>query len=230
MWRLEKDPHLSSTFANIMLLDRAPDMARLRRRLEAATRAVPRLRQRVRPTPGGFSPPVWVEDHEFDIDYHLRHIALPRPSSVRHLLDVATQIVSDPFDRNRPLWQFTVVQGVRGRAAIIEKLHHTIADGERGVELSLSFLDFERDAREPGDIETETRGEARQPDEPSTPGLVRDALIGGLRFPLGVMKQVSNMVADPAQVPSTTAAFSRTARSIVSQLAETDSARSPLWS
>ena len=229
MWRLEKDPHLSSTFANIMLLDRVPDMARLRRRLEAATRAIPRLRQRVRPAPGGFSPPSWVEDHEFDIDYHLRHISLPRPSSVRHLLDVATQIVADPFDRNRPLWQFTVVQGIGGRAAIIEKLHHTIADGERGVELSLSFLDFERDASEPTGSEAGSTSASAQPDEPSTPGLIRDALIGGLRFPLGVMRQVSNMVTDPAQVPATTAAFSRTARGIMAQLAETERARSPLW-
>ncbi len=227
MWRLEKDPHLSSTFANIMLLDQMPDMARLRRRLDTATRTIARLRQRVRPAPGGFSPPTWVEDHEFDIDYHLRHISLPKPSSVRHLLDLAAQIVADPFDRNRPLWQFTVVQGVGGRAAIIEKLHHTIADGERGVELSLSFLDFERDANELPD--PAMTPDADRPGEPSAPGLVRDALIGGLRFPLGILRQVSALVTDPAQVPATTAALGKTARGIMAQLAETESARSPLW-
>lgn len=227
MWRLEKDPHLSSTFANIMLLDQMPDMARLRRRLDMATRTIPRLRQRVRPAPGGFSPPMWVEDHEFDIDYHLRHISLPKPSSVRHLLDLAAQIVADPFDRNRPLWQFTVVQGVGGRAAIIEKLHHTIADGERGVELSLSFLDFERDAVEPADHVAAS--DTSRHDEPSAPGLVRDALIGGLRFPLGILRQASALVTDPAHLPATTAALGRTARGILSQLAETEHARSPLW-
>jgi len=229
MWRLEKDPHLSSTFANIMLLDRVPDMDRLRRRLQRASALIPRLHQRVQPTPGGLSPPTWVDDAEFDLDYHLRHISLPRPASIRHLLDLAAQIVADPFDRNRPLWQFTVVQGLSGRAAIIEKLHHTIADGERGVELSLSFLDFERDAPEAEECFEETPSPTDLRDEPTATSLMRDALIGGLRFPLGLARQVSNLIADPAQFPAATTAMSRTARGVMTQLTETERARSPLW-
>ena len=79
MWRLEKDPYLSSTVANITVLDTAVDFDRFRFRLERASRIVPRLRQRVQPTPVSLTPPLWVDDPEFDLDYHVRHVALPEP-------------------------------------------------------------------------------------------------------------------------------------------------------
>ena len=102
------------------------------------------------PTPANLSPPVWVDDANFDIDIHVRRIACPKPGTLRQVLDLASLIVADPFDRTRPLWQFVVVEGMRGgKAAVIQKMHHTITDGERGVELSLQYLDFERDAPEP---------------------------------------------------------------------------------
>ena len=111
---------------------------------------IPRLRQRVMPAPANISPPVWVDDADFDIDMHVRRIACPKPGTLRQVLDLASLIVADPFDRTRPLWQFIVVEGMRGgKAAVIQKMHHTITDGERGVELSLQYLDFERDAPEP---------------------------------------------------------------------------------
>ena len=147
MWRLEKDPHLSSTFGTVAILDRPPDFESLRRRMDRAVRAVPRLRQRVQPSPAGMTP-TWVDDSEFSLDRHLRRIACPKPGTLRQVLDLATLIIADPFDRTRPLWQFTVIEGIRGgKAALVAKMHHTISDGERGVELSLQYLDF--DARRP---------------------------------------------------------------------------------
>ena len=77
MWRLDKDPYLSSAFANISILDRAPDIDRLRRRMERAAVAIPRLRQRVQPSPANLTPPLWVDDPDFDIHYHVRRLALP---------------------------------------------------------------------------------------------------------------------------------------------------------
>ena len=119
MWRLEKDPYLSSTVANITVLDTAVDFDRFRFRLERASRIVPRLRQRVQPTPVSLTPPLWVDDPEFDLDYHVRHVALPEPGTLRQLCDLATLIAADPFDRTRPLWAFFVVDGVEGgRGAI----------------------------------------------------------------------------------------------------------------
>jgi diacylglycerol O-acyltransferase len=90
---------------------------------------------------------MWVDDSNFDLRYHVRHMALPKPGTMRQLLDLASLIACDAFDRTRPLWQFVVVDGLKGgKSALIEKLHHTIVDGEGGVQLSLQFLDFERDA------------------------------------------------------------------------------------
>ncbi|MEZ5251727.1 MAG: wax ester/triacylglycerol synthase family O-acyltransferase [Ilumatobacteraceae bacterium] len=67
-----------------------------------------------------------------DIHYHVRRVALPVAGSMRQLLELASLIASDPFERTRPLWQFVVVEGLRGgRAALIQKMHHTIADGGR---------------------------------------------------------------------------------------------------
>ena len=149
MWRLEKDPHLSSTFANVTVLDKAPNFDLFLRRMERATYAVPRLRQRVQPAPANLSAPLWVDDSNFDLRYHVRHIALPKPGTMRQLLDVASLIACDAFDRTRPLWQFVIVDGLRGgKSALIQKMHHTIVDGEGGVRLSLQFLDFERDVAE----------------------------------------------------------------------------------
>src|SRR6187431_2904281 len=99
MWRLDKDPHLSSTFANVSILDRPPDFERFLRRMERATVVFERLRQRVQPAPVNLTAPMWVDDPAFDIRYHVRHIALPKPGSMRQLLDLAALISVDPFER-----------------------------------------------------------------------------------------------------------------------------------
>ena len=82
MWRLEKDPHLSSTFGTVMLLDRPPDFDAFRRRMDRTALAIPRLRQRVLPAPANLSTPTWVDDPDFDVDYHVRHIACPKPGTI----------------------------------------------------------------------------------------------------------------------------------------------------
>jgi WS/DGAT/MGAT family acyltransferase len=228
MWRLEKDPHLSSTFGTVTVLDRAPDFDSLRRRMERAVVAIPRLRQRVMPAPANLSPPVWVDDANFDIDVHLRRIACPKPGTLRQVLDLASLMVADPFDRTRPLWQFTLIEGMRGgKAAIVQKMHHTITDGERGVELSLQYLDFERDAPEPPPIETEPLVE--EPPDPIGNEALKGFITAGLRLPLGVAKQVRELLADPAGLPDASSAAAKTFKGIVSQLSDTDGARSPLW-
>lgn len=231
MWRMEKDPHLSSTFGNITILDRKPDFERLVRRMEHCTWIVPRLRQRVQPAPANLTAPTWVDDPGFDIRYHVRHMALPKPGSMRQLLDMASLIVNDPFDRTRPLWQFVIVEGLKGgKAALIEKLHHTLADGEGMVQLSLAFLDFEADAPEPPAFDAEAVGEAR--DQHASMGggdVIRDLLAGGLRMPLGMFRQLKTLFADPTQLPEAGNAAAETVRGVVSQLSDVDGAKSPLW-
>ncbi|CAN5620070.1 wax ester/triacylglycerol synthase family O-acyltransferase [soil metagenome] len=232
MWRLEKDPHLSSTFANVTILDRPPDFDRLLRRLENATYAVPRLRQRVQAAPLNLTAPMWVDDSNFDLRYHVRHIALPPPGSMRQLLDLASLIACDAYDRTRPLWQFVVVDGLHdGKSALIQKLHHTIVDGEGGVQLSLQFLDFERDAAEPPPLDPEVIAAAQEAaqHDGQTPDLLRELLSGSLRLPLGLLKQIRDLLADPAGISEAGTAAADTFRSVMQQLGDTESARSPLW-
>lgn len=248
MWRLEKDPHLTSTFGAVMVLDRAPDHQMLRRRLDYTAHAIGRLRQRVQPAGGGL-PPVWVDDPAFDLDYHVRRIACPRglggrPATLREALDVVAVLMADPLDRTRPLWQYVVIEGLRGgKAVVLQKMHHTLTDGERGVELSLQYMDFERDAPEPpGVADALDRSPAAagaddaEPDRSdsaagaaSTADTVREFVAGGLRLPIGVARQVRDLLTDPASIPDATTAAARTLRGIVTQLSDTAGARSPLW-
>jgi WS/DGAT/MGAT family acyltransferase len=229
MWRLEKDPHLSSTFGTVMLLDHAPDFDSFRRRMERTALAIPRLRQRVLPSAANLSPPTWVDDPDFDIDLLVRHIACPMPGTLRQVLVLASLVVADPFDRTRPLWQFIVVEGMRGgKAALIQKMHHTITDGERGVELSLQYLDFERDAPEPPPFDPDT-AERAEPPQLTPADTIRDLLAGTMRIPIGIAKQVRDLLADPAAIPDASTAAAKTMRGILSQLSDTEAARSPLW-
>ena len=230
MWRMEKDPHLSSTFANVTILDKRPDFDQLLRRMDRAAHVVPRLRQRVQPAPANLTAPMWVDDPGFDIHYHVRHLALPKPGTLRQLLDLASLITADPFDRTRPLWMFVVVEGLRGgKCALIEKLHHTITDGEGGVKLSLEFLDFSADAPEPLPIDPDTIAAAEEAHQPSGADAFRDLLAGSLRMPLGVLRQVRELLADPAQLPGAGNAAAETIRGIISQLGDVEQAHSPLW-
>ncbi len=234
MWRLEDDPHLSSNIANVTLLDRRPDMDLLRRRLERATLVIPRLRQVVRGVPAHLGPPAWEADPDFDLDVHVRRLALPKPGDLRQLLDLATLIAADPFDRRRPLWQLVVVEGLRGnRAAIVQKLHHTITDGEGGVQLAMEFLDLERDALppEPPDADTLAAAEAAAAatDDERAAEVVRDALAGALRIPLGVAQQVRELLGDPLRLPEATTAATERLRELAEQLGDVEPSRSPLW-
>jgi diacylglycerol O-acyltransferase / wax synthase len=231
MWRLDRDPHLSSTFANISILDRPVDLERFRRRIELATAMVPRLRQRVHEPPAGLSAPVWVDDHDFRLDDHVRRIALPRPGTMRQLTDLAALIVADPFDRSRPLWQFWLVEGLKGgRSALIQKLHHAVADGEGSIALAMAYLDLERDAPDPP-IPDPVPSSPGQGDDTDYPGrdALRDLVTGSLRLPLGLVRQVRDLLADPGQLPDATASLADTVRGVMSQLSEVDRARSPIW-
>jgi WS/DGAT/MGAT family acyltransferase len=230
MWRLEKDPYLTSTFATVSVLDRPPDFDRLRARMDRARVAVPRLGWRVQPAPVNLSAPMWVDDPEFDIDLHVRRLALPEPGSMRQLLDLATLIMLDPFERTRPLWQFIVIEGLsRGRAALVQKMHHTITDGEGGVQMALQYLDFARDAPDPEPVTAAPVDEVGPPPPPTTVEAFRDLLVGGFRLPLSVVRQLRELLADPASIPMAGTAAVETIRGVVTQLSDVEQARSPLW-
>ncbi len=156
MWNIEKDPWFNPNGAMVTLLDRPLDVEAFRRRIRRAVAAVPRLRQRVQPSAGRLVPPSWVPADDLDLEYHVRHLALPPPGSIRQLMDLAALLYQDPFDRTRPLWSYTVIDGVEGgRGALVSKLHHTVADGVSALRLSEQYMELERDAPVPHDVDLE---------------------------------------------------------------------------
>jgi WS/DGAT/MGAT family acyltransferase len=224
MWALEDDPVLRSAFANVTITDRPLDVERLRVRMATTVQRIPRLRQRV-VEPPGYGSPKWDEDPHFDLDFHIRHVSLPAPGSERQLLDLAAVLSTDPFDRARPLWQFVVVDGLAdGRGAFVQKLHHTIADGEGGIRLSAQFLDLDRDATE--SMVGDAGGDDERPDRGFSP-------MDALRRPFDLARRAAGeavvAAANPLAAPARAGEAVDAVRSVLRQVAVTDPACSPLW-
>jgi len=228
IWRCESDPYLLSTFTNITLLDQPIEFDRFVERMERATYIIPKLRQRVYEMPGA-TPPIWVTDNDFDINYHIRHISLPAPGSMRQLLDLGAALLSDPFDRNRPLWQFTVIDGVSGgRSALMYKLHHTIADGEGTVALVLQFLDLERNPEPPPPIDDETKARVLAM-APMPTGIASDALTSSLPSPSSLLNYAREFLNKPQEAAASVTSAITNVQQLLQQVTDADAARSPLW-
>jgi len=143
-WSIEKDPMLRSTITCVLILDRVPDRTRVRDRLERGSRLVPRLRQRVVSSPWSLAPPRWEVDPYFDLDYHLRWTRASGSADTDQVLRVAEPIAMQGFDRDRPLWEMTVIEGLHDdRAAVIMKIHHSITDGVGAVKIGMVLFDLE---------------------------------------------------------------------------------------
>lgn len=230
MWRLQKDPFLASSFGNITVLDSRPNFEAFVRRMDRASIVVPRLRQRVQPAPASLGAPTWVDDPEFNIHHHVRYIALPAPGSVRQLLDAAMLIMLDAFDRSRPLWQFVVVDGLTGgKSALIQKLHHTITDGEGGVALSMQYLDLERNAPEPPPMLHGESSPSSSSASNDASDLLRSSMADAMRVPLGLLHQIREVLSDPTRLPTLGVETAATVRALIAQMSDVGSARSPLW-
>jgi diacylglycerol O-acyltransferase len=232
LWNVDKDPYLSSNFGSVTLLDRAPDLGRLRRRMLRAVQRVPRLHQRVVPAFGRMAPPEWRDDAEFDIDRHLRHLALPKPGTLRQLYDLSTLFVQDPLDRSKPLWEFMVIDGLAGgRAALVQKMHHTITDGEGGIRLSEQFIDAAREVPDIDEIVIEAAGQASTG---SVLGSAADTVGHSLRRTIGIVERAAEVAGDSVRHPGHLAGMGigavETGRSFLRQMTVTDGHHSPLWS
>ena len=116
----------------------------VRAEVESRLHLVPKLRKRVRLPLLGEPAPVWVDDPEFDIANHVHQAALPEPGDEVQLLAFCAERMSFPLDRNQPLWDMWLIDGLQGgRVALFEMLHHAMADGLAGVELATVLLDLE---------------------------------------------------------------------------------------
>jgi WS/DGAT/MGAT family acyltransferase len=154
------------------------DWSRLVRHVEARIALVPRYRQRVRFVPGRIANPVWVDDERFDISYHMRRSALPRPGSQAQLEELVARLQARRLDRSRPLWELIVVEGLEDdRFAVVTKVHQTLVDGVNAVDLGQVVLDDDEDGHQPP-LQTWRPGR-----EPSFAELVAAAVADTLRRP-----------------------------------------------
>jgi WS/DGAT/MGAT family acyltransferase len=103
---------------------------------------LPRFRRRLMPVPYDMGRPIWVDDDRFDITYHVRHTALPKPGTWEQLVALTTRVQENLLDRERPLWELWFVEGLeRGHVALIQKTHHALIDGVSGVDVATLLLD-----------------------------------------------------------------------------------------
>jgi diacylglycerol O-acyltransferase len=112
--------------------------------IEERLHLVPRYRQKVMWLPANLGNPVWVDDADFDLSYHVRRAALPSPGDDATLRDYTARVFARPLDLNKPLWEMTVVEGLSGgRVAVVNKVHHAMVDGISTVDLATLLLDPE---------------------------------------------------------------------------------------
>ena len=161
--------------------------------IEQRLALVPRYRQKVVQVPGRLARPVWVDDPDFDVTYHVRRSALPKPGSDEQLNDLAARLMSRPLDHGRPLWETYLVEGLeRNRIAVITKTHHAMVDGIGAVELGQVILDVSATPRPP----TESLW-MPQP-EPGVTQLVFDAVAEMVQRPGELVENARSAALDAA--------------------------------
>ena len=128
--------------ALIKLEDPAPHLDDFLDSLRGRLHLVPRYRQRLAFPPAGSGRPLWVDDTDFNLEYHVRHTALPRPGSDEQLRNLVARIFSQQLDRSKPLWELWIVEGLAdGSWALITKTHHALIDGISGIDLATVLFD-----------------------------------------------------------------------------------------
>lgn len=213
-WWLDS-PAQPTTMAMLMVLDREPELDRVRSAFEAAVKAVPRLAQRVRDAPLDLTLPHWEDDPTFDLDYHLRLHALSGAADMDELLREIAPAYETPFDRSRPLWEARLFHGLGPghRAALFFKLHHAVADGVGANAIFAAMTDADRDATTPQP--QQTHGKGSWPHEPPVGTRVLAALRDRVDLDLERSGAVARAVVDTLRHPDRIRGALTALRSIV---------------
>jgi diacylglycerol O-acyltransferase / wax synthase len=158
---------------------------------------LPPLRWRLAEVPFGLDYPYWVDDPDFDLDFHVRELALPSPGDDRQLAEQTARIVSRPLDRARPLWELYLVHGHEsGMVCMLTKIHHALIDGMSGAEIMGLLLDLEPEGRELPDAP------AAQPErKPNDLELLARGALGLPRYPLRLLRSLPTAVPNIDETP-----------------------------
>jgi diacylglycerol O-acyltransferase len=162
----QEGPASHMHIGGVLIFERPPpSFAEYLDHVRSRLHLVPRYRQKLAIPPLEMGRPLWVDDHSFNLEYHVRHSALPAPGTEEQLLRMTARIASQPLDRSRPLWESWLVEGLSDdRFALIFKTHHALVDGVSGVDLATVLFDLKR-APAPGAVEIEPWQPAPEPSE-----------------------------------------------------------------
>lgn len=162
-WAMESDPRLRSTVVTVAFLDKSPDWDALRHRFDLLSRRMPMFRQRVAPSPAA-APPRWKECHDFDLDFHIRRVTAPEPATLDTVLEMARLAEMEDFDRARPLWKVTLIDGMAdGGAALLCVFHHALTDGVGGIQIAMTLFDLNELPQPPEPLPDEPSGTTSSP-------------------------------------------------------------------
>src|ERR1700748_1865766 len=154
---------------------------------------VPRFRQKLVVPPMETGRPLWADDVNFNLSYHIRHTALPEPGGEAQLTRLTGRVFPQQLDRSKPLWELWLVQGLeRDRFALLTKTHHAMVDGISGVDIGTVLFDFEP-VPEPAAVEDEWVPQKT----PSTAELVGRGLGDAAAGPIGVPEKTSEAICHP---------------------------------
>ena len=191
----DADPHVSMAIASIAVFEGpAPAHEEFLAYLAGRLPLVPRYRHKLRTVPFRLGRPVWVEDPDFDLGYHVRRTALPAPGGDRQLADLMGRLMSQRLDRDHPLWEYWVVEGLpEGRWALISKVHHCMVDGVSGTDLYRVIFDFSPEPSPPARADDRTVNA-----EPSAVELAARAALDAVILPAREALALRGTAADPA--------------------------------
>ncbi|HJR46014.1 MAG TPA: wax ester/triacylglycerol synthase family O-acyltransferase [Actinomycetota bacterium] len=165
--------------------------------IERRLSEVPRFRQKLATVPFGVGRPVWVDDTHFNLEYHVRHTALPAPGNEEKFKALVSRIMSQQLDRTKPLWEMWYAEGLGGgRTALISKTHHCLVDGVSGADIMSVLLDLQPEQRE-----VEKKRWVPDP-EPTPDALLVDALRERITSPAEGMRTLQSTLLDPGTLPN----------------------------
>ncbi len=141
---------------DVSSMDGGYSFDKIKEHIRSRLHLVPPFTRRLVQVPFRFHHPVWVQDPNFNLDYHVRRIGCPTPGGRRELADVAAQIASIPLDRTRPLWEAWVIEGLKqDRVGFVVKVHHAAIDGASGAEIMTELYDLTPEGRDLDPVEME---------------------------------------------------------------------------
>jgi diacylglycerol O-acyltransferase / wax synthase len=190
----DEDRHASFAIASIAVFEGpAPSYDEFLQAIEGRLPLVPMYRRKLRKVPLRLGPPVWIEDPNFDLRYHVRQTALPPPGDDRQMSDLMARVMSQRLDRDYPLWEYWLVRGLSGdRWALISKIHHCMVDGVSGTDLYRVIFDATPEPAPPVPADG-----AQVPPEPSALALAADAAVDMMMLPVRQARALGELLSKP---------------------------------